>query len=492
MKTLITATGLALILTMAACSGDANDAGNDEAAAKAASDAQTQSQADTADQSPLSQPASAMPAAPQLDPSLMSLYKTLHEAPELSFKEAKTSARLASELESLGFEVTTGLGDAWVRDKAMRDQGDVRPGVGGYGVVGVLRNGDGPTLLIRTDTDALPLPEETGLAFASKVRSQTWTGVDSPVMHACAHDVHMTVWTGTARELAARKDEWSGTLVMIAQPAEELGLGARAMLADGLYERFPKPDFNLALHVSAGHPAGTIGYSSGFALANVDSVDITVKGVGGHGAYPHTTKDPVLVAAHIVTALQSLVSRNVDPQKPAVVTVGSFKAGAKHNIISNEAKLLLTVRSYDDETRQLLLDGIVRIAKGQAETFGAPEPEITIEKDYTPSTYNDPELTARVIGAIGNEIGDANVRENAPVMGGEDFAHYSRTQDKIPSVIFWVGGVEQAKYDAAIASGDTLPSLHSPGFAPDAGRTISTGISAMTAAALELLGEKES
>lgn len=492
MRTLIAATGLALILTLTACGGTSKNTDNKEAAAKAMTDVQTQSPDNGASDSTLSKPASVLPAAPKLDPSLMSLYKSLHESPELSFHEAKTSARLASELESLGFEVTTGVGDAWVRQKAMRDEGEVRQGVGGYGVVGVLRNGDGPTLLIRTDMDALPLPEETGLAFASNVRSQTWTGVDSPVMHACGHDAHMTIWTGTARELAARKDEWSGTLVMIAQPAEELGLGAQAMLADGLFERFPKPDFNLALHVSAGMPAGTIGYSSGFALANVDSVDITVKGVGGHGAYPHTTKDPILVGAHIVTALQSLVSRNVDPQKPAVVTVGSFRAGAKHNIISNEARLLLTVRSYDDETRQLLLDGIVRIAKGQAATFGAPEPEIRIEKDYTPSTYNDPELAARIIGAIKNEIGAASVEETAPVMGGEDFAHYSRTDDKIPSVLFWVGSVEQAKYDAAMASGETLPSLHSSGFAPDADLTISTGISAMTAAALELLSDKES
>ena len=247
------------------------------------------------------------------EPSLVELYLKLHQAPELSFKEAKTSAILSQELQSLGFEVTTGVGQDWVVEKATKDIGEVKPGVGGYGVVGVLRNGNGPTVLIRTDMDALPVPEQTGVSYASTVESQTWTGVDSPVMHACGHDVHMTAWLGTARALVAQKSKWKGTLVMIAQPAEEIGLGAQAMLADGLYQRFPKPDYNLALHVSADAPSGTVVYSTGYAMANVDSVDIHVKGVGGHGAYPQATRDPILIGAHIVTALQSLVSRNVDP-----------------------------------------------------------------------------------------------------------------------------------------------------------------------------------
>ena len=418
--------------------------------------------------------------------SIVDLYLQLHQAPELSFKEAKTSAILAQELQSLGFEVTTGIGQDWVVDKAMQDIGEVKPGVGGYGVVGVLRNGEGPTVLIRTDMDALPVPEQTGVPYASTVESQTWTGVDSPVMHACGHDVHMTAWLGTARALVARKADWQGTLVMIAQPAEEIGLGAEAMLADGLFERFPKPDYNLALHVSADAPSGTVVYSSGYAMANVDSVDIHVKGIGGHGAYPQATRDPILVGAHIVTALQSLVARNVDPLDSAVVTVGSFKAGAKHNIIPDEATLLLTVRSYDDDTRQLLLDGIERIAKAEAAAFDAPEPEISIEQDYTPSTYNDPDATDRVIKAIGNKLGTDYVREVKPVMGGEDFSQYGRTGEKIPSVLFWIGAVDPAKYAKAKADGMPLPSLHSSLFAPDYERTIQTGIDAMSTAALEL------
>lgn len=429
-----------------------------------------------------------MPVGPLrvADENLVALYKQLHETPELSFKEAQTSALLASELKALGFTVTENVGDAWVKAKSMKDHGEVRAGVGGYGVVGVFENGPGPVVLIRADTDALPVPENTGLAFASKVVSETWTGVESNVMHACAHDIHMTVWVGTARRLIAEKDKWKGTLVMIAQPAEEIGLGAQAMLAEGLYTKFPKPDYNIALHVSAGAPSGTIAYSSGFALANVDSVDIKVKGVGGHGAYPHTTVDPVLVASHIVVALQSLVSRNTNPLDSAVVTVGSIKAGAKHNIIPDEAELLITVRSYEDKTRQMLLDGIKRIAEGQAAAFGAPAPEITVESDYTPATYNDPDLTARAMAAIARELGEANVRAVPPVMGGEDFGQFARTDEKIPGVIFWLGAVEPDKYAASQVDGMPLPSLHSPLFAPDYDPAIATGVDAMTAAVIDL------
>ena len=423
---------------------------------------------------------------PKADASLIDIYKQLHTNPELSFKEAKSSALMASELENLGFEVTTGMGQDWVVAKAMRDVGEVKPGVGGYGVVGVLRNGEGPTVLIRADMDALPLPEKTGFDFASEVQSETWTGVESPAMHACGHDIHMTSWIGTARRLVAEKDKWSGTLIMIAQPAEEIGLGAQAMLADGLFTRFPKPDYNIALHVSATAPAGTVVYTKGYAMANVDSVDITVKGIGGHGAYPHTTRDPVLIASHIVVALQSLVSRNTKPTDSAVVTVGSFKAGAKHNIISDEAVLLLTVRSYDDETRKMLLDGIERIAKAEAMAFDAPEPEITVETDYTPSLYNDPALSERAMTAVATAIGTDNVSEVDSVMGGEDFSRYGRTGEKIPGLLFWVGAVDPAKYEAAQSGGLPLPSLHSPFFAPDYDPAIATGIDAMTAAALEL------
>lgn len=428
---------------------------------------------------------------PTAGTNLIDLYTYFHTNPELSFKEIKSSSIMANELESLGFTVTSGLGDTWTREKSMRDNGTVRDGVGGYGVVGVFENGDGPTVLIRADMDALPVAERTGVPHASQVVDETWTGVTNGVMHACGHDIHMTSWVGTARNLIAAKDDWSGTLIMIAQPAEELGNGAKAMISDGLFERFPQPDYNLALHVSASLPSGQVAYSSGFALANVDSVDITVKGVGGHGAYPHTTKDPVIVGASIVTAVQTLVSRNVNPQTPAVVTVGSFQAGAKHNIISDEAKLLLTVRSYDDETRAMLLEGIERIAKAQAMAFGAPEPEIFIEPDYTPSTYNDPDLAASAATAIGAAIGAENVNQVQPVMGGEDFSQYSRTDAKIPSLIYWIGAVEPGKWQAAQDSALGLPSLHSPFFAPDFEPTIETGVSSMTAAALALFGGAE-
>lgn len=422
---------------------------------------------------------------PAAGADLSTVYKYLHTNPELSFQEINSSSLLAAELEALGFEVTTRVGDAWVKDKAMRDQGEVRAGVGGYGVVGVFRNGDGPTVLVRTDTDGLPVPEQTGKPYASQATNIGWTGVDSPVMHACGHDVHMTSWIGTARRLVAEKDTWSGTLVMIAQPAEELGLGAPAMLADGLYDRFPVPDANIALHVNASQPSGTVGYTSGYALAAVDTVDITVHGSGGHGAYPHTTKDPVVVASHIVTALQTLVARNVNPQEPAVVTVGAFHAGAKHNIISDKAELKLTVRTYSDEVRTILLEGIERIARGQAETFGAPPPDIKFEADYIPSTYNDPDLTAQSISAITAVIGEDNVTTLQPVMGGEDFAHYSRTDENISSFIFWLGAVEPDK----VAAGGQLPSLHSPLFAPDADATIATGVAAMTAATKAAFGD---
>lgn len=425
---------------------------------------------------------------PSAGTNLIDLYTYFHMNPELSFKEIKSSTIMANELESLGFEVTTGLGDAWTREKSMRDNGVIRDGVGGYGVVGVFENGDGPTVLIRADMDALPVAERTGVPHASKIVDETWTGVTNGVMHACGHDIHMTSWIGTARALVTAKDEWSGTLVMIAQPAEELGNGAKAMIADGLFERFPLPDYNLALHVSASLPSGQVAYAPGFAMANVDSVDITVKGVGGHGAYPHTTKDPVIVGAAIVTAVQTLVSRNVNPQNPAVVTVGSFQAGAKHNIISDEAKLLLTVRSYDDETRSLLLEGIERIAKAQALAFGAPEPEIFMEPDYTPSIYNDPDLAALADAAISAKIGAENVGQVPPVMGGEDFSQYGRTDAKIPSLLYWVGAVAPERWRAAQDSELALPSLHSPFFAPDYAPAIETGVTSMTAIALALFG----
>jgi amidohydrolase len=347
-------------------------------------------------------------------------------------------------------------------------------------------------VMIRADMDGLPVIEQTGLAYASKVKGISKSGVETGVMHACGHDTHMTGWVAAARQLVANKDKWSGTLVMILQPAEEIGSGARAMLADGLYTRFPKPDYVIGFHDAAQFPAGAIGYSSGFALANVDSVDIKVRGVGGHGAYPHTTKDPIVLASRIVGSLQTLVSREVDPQDAAVVTVGSFHAGAKHNIISDEATLLLTVRSYSDATRKMLLDGIRRIAKGEAVAAGMPEdrmPVVTIaDNEFTPATYNTPELTAKVAGLFKTRFGEARVIATPPVMGGEDFSEFYRADKaNVESLIFWVGGVPQADIDAAKEGGKQLPSLHSPYWSPDAEKVIATGGEALAAAAMDLM-----
>lgn len=413
----------------------------------------------------------ALTAAPATATPLIELYKELHAHPELSFHERDTAKRLAAEWRRLGFTVSTGIG--------------------GHGIVSVLRNGDGPTLMLRTDLDALPVAEQTGKPYASTVTTTDDQGNTVPVMHACGHDVHMTVLVGTARELVSRRDTWRGTLMLIGQPAEERGAGARAMLADGLFERFPLPDYNLALHTSASLPAGTLGYSSGYALASVDSVDITVHGIGGHGAYPHATKDPVVLSAQIINALQTLVSREIAPIEPAVVTVGSIHGGTKHNIISDRVDMQLTVRSYSDETRQSLLDGIARIARGQALAMGLPEdklPTVTVQDEHTRSTYNDPQLTQRLVAVWQRTLGAEAVKETPPVMGGEDFSEYGRTEHDIPSVIYWLGGVEPGRWQRAQDGGDKLPSLHSPFFAPDAPHAIRTGVQAMTAAALDLLG----
>ena len=425
----------------------------------------------------LATPASADPlddAVRQDMPSLMAMYRDFHANPELSMNEVRTSAKLAAEAKKLGFDVTTGVGKT--------------------GVVAVMRNGPGPVLLLRADMDGLPVIEQTGLPFASKVRGTSAAGVESGVMHACGHDTHITTWVGAARRLVAMKDRWSGTLVMIAQPGEEIGAGAKAMLDDGLYTRFPKPTHAIAFHDAASLPAGVIGYSPGYALANVDSVDIQVKGIGGHGAYPHTTKDPIVLASRIVTALQTLVSREVDPQNPAVVTVGSFHSGAKHNIISDEANMLLTVRSYTDDTRRILLDGIKRIVRGEAIAAGMPEdrmPVVTVrDGEYTPATFNTEGLTASTAALFTERFGANRVKKTPAVMGGEDFSRFWLADKSIESLIFWVGGVPQAKWDAAAGDPARLPSLHSPFWAPEAETVIETATEAMVTAALGVLGKK--
>ncbi|WP_086607410.1 amidohydrolase [Erythrobacter donghaensis] len=405
-------------------------------------------------------------------PALVELYQDLHANPELSFQETRTAAMLAARARALGFEVTEGVGKT--------------------GVVAVLRNGDGPTVMLRADMDGLPVIEQTGLPYASKRRAVAQNGTETGVMHACGHDTHMAAWIGTAQQLVARKTDWSGTLVMILQPAEEIGEGAKAMLDDGLFTRFPKPDYVLAFHDAAQFPAGQIGYANGFALANVDSVDIVVPGVGGHGAYPHTTKDPVVIAASIVMRLQTLVSRELNPTDSAVVTVGSFQAGAKHNIIPDEARLQLTVRSYSDKTRAQLLDGIARIARGEAIAAGMPEdklPRVTVADPYVPATFNTPALTERVVARLKPRFGDG-LFEVSAVMGGEDFSQFYRAdRDNVESLILWVGGVRASEWEKAQKGEITLPSLHSPFWAPDAPVVIATATEALTAATLDLMAK---
>jgi hippurate hydrolase len=422
------------------------------------------------------------------------LYKFFHQNPELSFKESKSAAVMARELNALGFTVTTGIGDDSLRSRVKNHAGNVPDGVGGHGLAAVMENGDGPTLMIRADMDALPLKERTGLPYASNIISTDHTGQEVPVMHACAHDSHMAIMIGTARRLVAMKDKWSGTLILIGQPAEEVGLGARAMLEDELYKRFPTPDYVLALHTEGNAPAGTVTYTSEWARANVDSVDITVRGIGTHGSAPQYGIDPIVIAAQIVTALQTLVSREIDPLKAGVVTVGSLQAGFKHNIISDEAKLKITVRSYEDDVRQKLLDGIKRITMAQAMSAGVPAnlaPIIEFDNEPLPSAYNEPNLTARVMAAIGSTLGVERVVEMPPVMGGDDFSFYGRTKENIPTLIFGIGGADPEAFDAYRAGkSDAPPSNHSPFFAPMPEPTLKTGVHAMTLAALDLLGRE--
>ena len=405
-------------------------------------------------------------------PSLTAIYRDLHQHPELSFSEVRSAAILAAEARKAGFEVTEKVGRT--------------------GVVAVMRNGPGPVVLLRADMDALPLAETTGLPFASKARGKLPNGEDAPVMHACGHDTHMTSWIATARQMAAMKDRWSGTLVMVGQPAEEVGAGARAMLADGLYTRFPKPNFAVAFHDSAALPAGTIGYGEGYTMANVDSVDILVRGTGGHGAYPHLAKDPIVIAARIVTTLQTLVSRETDPLESAVVTVGSFHGGFKHNVIPDDVRMQLTVRSYKPEVRKTLLDGIARISRAEAMAAGVAEdrmPVVTLrEDDRVPASFNTAPLTKTLSEAFSARFGTERVVRIKPQMGGEDFSEFWLADTKsIQTFLFWVGGVPAAKWQAVGGDVTKLPSIHSPLWAPEAETVIETATLAMTTAALKLM-----
>ncbi|TRW14233.1 amidohydrolase [Glacieibacterium frigidum] len=398
-------------------------------------------------------------AAPGGD--LVTLYTDLHTNPELAFAETRSAAILAAEARAAGFSVTEKVGKT--------------------GVVAMLVNGPGPVLLIRTDMDALPVPEATGLPYASKIPN---------TMHACGHDIHMAGWVGTARWMAANKAKWSGTLMMIAQPAEEIVGGAKAMLDDGLYAKFARPTHALAFHDSASLPAGQVGITDGYALANVDSIDLTVRGIGSHGSEPQNGIDPIVIAARIVGTLQTLISRENDPRQPAVITVGSFHAGSKHNIIGDEAKLLITVRSYDPKVRARLLDGIRRVAKAEAEAAGVPEALLPIVTTSQPSasTFNTPKLTATVTTALETALGKDRVVRIAASMAAEDFGAFSRDQP-IESTIFWVGAQPKSVWDAAGGDIRKLPGLHSAKFAPDPAPTIRTAVEAMTAAAMSVVGK---
>jgi amidohydrolase len=412
-------------------------------------------------------------------PSLLGIYKDIHSHPELSAHEERTAALVAKELRAAGCQVTEHLGK-YENSKLKA-----------YGVVGVMRNGDGPTVLVRTDMDALPVEEETGLSYASKVVAKNDEGKDVHVMHACGHDVHIAAFIGTARTLAKLKDQWHGTILFVAQPAEETGNGARALLSDGLYQKLGKPNFALGFHDKADLETGRIGVTEGYTYANVDSVDVTVRGVGGHGAYPHKTKDPIVLAAEMINAWQTIASRENNPLDPIVITVGSIHGGTKHNIIPDEVKMQLTVRTYKPEVREHVLGAIERIAKGIAAAGGIPperEPIVSVSKDQScPATYNNPELTKRLVAVWKKSLGDENVEIVDPTMGGEDFAEYSLPDHSIPAVDFHVGAVDPAKIAEYKQAGKELPSLHSSKFAPVPEPTIRTGVIAMTTAVLELM-----
>jgi amidohydrolase len=409
---------------------------------------------------------------------LVSTYKMLHAAPELSHHEEKTSAFFATQLRALGFTVTERVGKYERTDLV------------GYGVVAVMRNGDGPTVLVRTDLDALPVEEKTGLPYASKVKTKNDAGQDVGVMHACGHDIHITNMIGTARVLATLKDQWHGTLVILGQPAEETVTGARALLADGLYARFPKPDFVLALHDSADVEAGKITFCPGYAMASSTSVDLVIRGLGGHGSKPEATKDPVVIAAQTILALQTIISRENSPLDPAVVTIGSIHGGTKRNIIPDEVVMQLTIRTYKEEVRQHILTSIERIAKGIATAAGVPDDRApilkVIESEGAPSLYNDPQLTERITNALGRAIGVDNVVKAPPLMASEDFGRLS-LDHQIPAFMFWLGAIEPSRVEASRKSGKPLPSLHSSLFEPLPEPTLRTGIKAMTTAVLELM-----
>src|SRR5881398_2375573 len=407
-------------------------------------------------------------------PSLLTIYKGIHTHPELSTQEQRTSALLAKELKAVGCEVTEKVGKYENADQKC------------FGVVGLIKNGDGPVVLVRTDLDALPVQEETGLPYASKVVTKNDKGDDVHVMHACGHDAHVSMLIGVARALAKLRVQWHGTLVFVGQPAEEIGTGARAMLRDVLNTRWTKPNYALGFHDKADLEIDHIGVTEGYTSANVDSVDVTVHGIGGHGAYVYRTKDPIVLAAEMINQWQTIASRENNPLDPIVVTVGSIHGGTKHNIIPGEVKMQLTVRTYKPETRERVLAAIDQIAKGCAMAAGIPPdraPIVSVAKDqFTPATYNNPELTKRLLTVWKKTLGNENAEIVDATMGGEDFSEYSLPDHSIPAVDFHVGAVDPVKIADSKKNGTMLPSLHSSKFAPVPEPTIRTGIIAMTAA----------
>ncbi len=403
-----------------------------------------------------------------LYPQLDAFYKTVHANPELAQQEEQTAGRLAKELKAAGYEVTTRIG--------------------GHGVVAILKNGPGPLVMVRADMDALPIIENTGLSYASKVKTRDAEGNEVGIMHACGHDINVACLVGTARVLASMKDRWSGTLMLLGQPAEETGAGARLMIADGLFQKFAKPDVALALHCDSRIPHGYVNYREGQMQANVDSIDITVHGKGGHGAAPHTTIDPIVLAARIVLDLQTIVSRERDPLEPVVVTVGSIHGGSKHNIIPKEVKLQLTVRTTKDDVRQRVLDSIARIAKAAAMGAKAPEPTIKVDlSHYTPALVCDPALTQKMVKMFEHVIGADKVLPRGMSLGGEDFSQFVR--QGIPGFYFFLGTADPKRHAEAKAGGKPLALTHTDAYFPVPEPTIKTGVWAMTSAVLHLLGK---
>lgn len=403
--------------------------------------------------------------------SLKELYEYLHANPELSFQEKETSKLLSGELQALGFSVT---------EK-----------VGGYGVVGVLENGAGPTVMVRADMDALPIKEETGLSYASQVTVTNEDGELVPVMHACGHDFHMATWVGVAKVLNQLRSSWNGTLVFVGQPAEEKGEGARAMIADGLFSRFPRPDFGLAIHVNPLLEAGKVGYTAGYSLSNVDNITIVVKGKGGHGAAPHTTIDPIVVASKIVLGLQTIVSRELSPiESPAVITVGAIHGGRIGNIIPNEVIMELTVRSFSDANRDLIIERIKQTCNGIALSSGLQEedyPAVLVAEDYTPAVYNDPELAENMANVFREVLGENNVIELSPELFGEDFSNYTRVEPSIPTLIYSVG-TSPIENSPSGKVAKFFP-VHSRRFFPVVDPSLKVGVLSMSMAVMELLSK---